>query len=82
MYICKKITMKRTIMFSTAIVSGYDKQVVVDIIPKIEDHFQQRKTYNEYYFRDTIIDLDLETLDLLSNEYKITLSYEDLIIYT
>jgi hypothetical protein len=74
--------MKRTIMFSTAIVSGYDKEVVVGILPEIEDHFTQRKSYNEYYFRDTIIDLDLETLDLLSSEYKLTLSYDGLIIYT
>jgi hypothetical protein len=68
-------------MFSTAIVSGYDKEAVVDILPELEEHFTQRKTYNEYYFRDTMIDLDLETLDLLSSEYKLTLSFDDLIIY-
>jgi hypothetical protein len=68
-------------MFSTAIVSGYDKEVVVGILPDIEEHFTQRKSYNEYYFRDTMIDLDLETLDLLSSEYKLTLSYDGLIIY-
>jgi hypothetical protein len=73
--------MRRTIMFSTAIVSGYDKEAVVDILPELEEHFTQRKTYNEYYFRDTMIDLDLETLDLLSSEYKLTLSFDDLIIY-
>jgi hypothetical protein len=73
--------MKRTVMFSTAIVSGYDKEVVVDILPEIEEHFTQRKSYNEYYFRDTMIDLDLETLDLLSSEYKLTLSFDGLIIY-
>jgi len=73
--------MTRTIIFNTGIISGYDKELISSILPDLEHSFKQRKTYHEYYFNQKVIDLDLDTLEVLSSEYRITLNLNDLIIH-
>ncbi len=72
--------MNRTILFNTGIISGLDKETIIEIIPELVNCFTQRKQYSEYYFEQKNVELTLEQLDKLSNEYKIILCYETLII--
>ena len=72
--------MKRNIRFRDGIISGIDKVGIVEILPQLKDSFTQRKTYFEYYFEDTVVELTLEQLDTLSTEFRITMDYEDITI--
>jgi hypothetical protein len=72
--------MKRNIRFRDGIICGIDKVGIIEILPQLKDSFTQRKTYFEYYFEDTEVELTLEQLDTLSTEFRITMDYEDITI--
>jgi hypothetical protein len=72
--------MKRNIRFREAIIGGIDKVGIVEILPQLKDSFTQRKTYFEYYFEDTEVDLTLEQLDTLSTEFRIIMDFEGITI--
>lgn len=72
--------MKRNIRFRDGIIGGVDKVGIVEILPQLKDSFTQRKTYFEYYFEDTVVELTLEQLDTLSTEFRIIMDYEDITI--
>jgi hypothetical protein len=72
--------MKRNIRFKDGIIGGFEKEIIVDILPQLKDSFTQRKTYFEYYFEDTEVELTLEQLDKLSEEFRIVMDYEDVTI--
>lgn len=71
--------MKRKIRFNQGIIGGVEKDTVVDILPQLEPHFRQRKTYYEYYFDDGVeVELSLEDIDKLSSEFAIKLNWDGL----
>jgi len=72
--------MKRNIRFSDGVIGGFEKEIIVDILPQLEDSFTQRKTYFEYYFKDTEVEITLEQLDKLSDEFRIKIDFEDITI--
>ena len=72
--------MKRRIEFNQGIIGGEEVDILIDILPQLEKSFTQRKTYYEYYFTPTEVELSLEDIDELSNEFTIILNYEELII--
>lgn len=72
--------MKRIVRFNQGIISEYDKDALVDILPQLESSFRQRKQYFEYYFDNTEVDLSLEDVDRISNNFVVILNYEELII--
>ena len=78
--------MKRHIEFSEGIVSGETMEEVVKIlepIVNIGEYFKQRKTYFEYYFDSRElgeVNFDIETIEKLSNEYRVDINYDTLII--
>jgi hypothetical protein len=72
--------MKRSIRFRDGIIGGFEKEMIVDILPQLKGSFTQRKTYFEYYFEDTEVELTLEQLDKLSGEFRIVMDYEDITI--
>lgn len=72
--------MKRTITISRGIISGYDKDIIVNILPELLNSFRQRKKFYEYYFDPIEIEITLEELDKLSSEFIIKLYYDELII--
>jgi hypothetical protein len=72
--------MKRNIRFRDGIICGDDKVSIVEILPQLKNSFTQRKTYFEYYFEDTVVELTLEQLDTLSTEFRIIMDYEDITI--
>lgn len=72
--------MKRNIRFSDGVIGGVEKEIIVEILPQLEGSFRQRKTYFEYYFDDTEVEITLEQLDKLSDEFRIKIDFEDITI--
>lgn len=72
--------MKRTIRFTDGIIGGEVMEAVVEILPKLEGSFRQRKEFFEYYFDEIEIDITLEQLDELSKEFTIKIDWNDIII--
>lgn len=72
--------MKRTIKFQDSIIGGEDKLSIIEILPQLKDSFRQRKTYFEYYFSEIEIEITLEQLDKLSNEFTIKINFDEIII--
>lgn len=72
--------MKRLIRFNQGIIGGDDKEDLVEILPQLESSFKQRKTYHEYYFTDTEVELSLAEIERISRNFVVLLDYEELII--
>jgi hypothetical protein len=72
--------MKRNIRFSDGVIGGVEKEMIVEILPQLEGSFRQRKTHFEYYFDDTEVEITLEQLDKLSDEFRIKIDFEDITI--
>ena len=61
--------MKRTIEINDGVIAGWDMENIVNIIPQLKDSFRQRKSFNEYYFDETEVDVNMEQLEALSRKY-------------
>ena len=72
--------MKRRLEFNQGIIGGEDADTLLSILPQLEKSFAQRKTYYEYYFTPTAVELSLEDIKKLSNEFTIVLNWDELII--
>jgi len=72
--------MKRIIQFKDGIIGGDIVTDVLAILPQLEGSFTQRKTYFEYYFKETEVELTLEQLDKLSNEFRIKIDFDTITI--
>lgn len=72
--------MKRIIRFNQGVIGSFDKGRLVRILPQLESSFRQRKQYYEYIFDDIEVELSLEDIDRISNEFRIVLDWEDLTI--
>jgi len=72
--------MKRKIRFNQGIIAGEECFALLEILPQLKNSFTQRKTYFEYYFKETEVELSLEDIDKIFSEFSIILNYEELII--
>lgn len=72
--------MKRKIRLSSGIIGGTDMLSLVEILPQLKESFRQRKEFFEYYFDETEVTLSLEDIDKVSNNFEITIGYDELII--
>ena len=72
--------MKRRITLSQGIIGLYVVLILVAILPVFSECFTQRQQYPEFYFTETWVELSLETLDRLSQEFGIVLQYDTLTI--
>jgi hypothetical protein len=68
--------MKRTIKINDIVVAGWDMENIVNMIPQLKDSFHQRKHFNEYYFTETEVDVNMEQLEILSQEYGVKIGSE------
>jgi len=68
--------MKRTIEINDSVVAGWEMENIVNIIPQLKDSFRQRKHFNEYYFTETEVDINMEQLEALSQEYSVKIGSE------
>jgi hypothetical protein len=59
------------------IVDGDTKRDLVDIFPELaECSFGQRKSYDEYYYRESIVELTMDKIERLSKDYVITIGFD------
>jgi hypothetical protein len=68
--------MKR-ILELDGIVNGDTKRNLVELFPELKEHsFGQRKSYDEYYYRDSIIELTMDKIEKLSKDYVVIIDFE------
>lgn len=70
--------MKKIIKFNHGIIEGYCKELIIKILPELENSFKQRKQYFEYYFTEVELELTLENINQLSQEFNIQISFDTL----
>lgn len=68
--------MKRIIRFNEGIIDGDDMRDICKILPELSSMFKTRKNYDEYYFTEVEIEITLEKINRLSDEYYIQMNYE------
>jgi hypothetical protein len=71
--------MKR-ILELDGIVDGDTKRDLVNIFPELKNSFTKRKSYDEYYYLESIVELTMDKIERLSKDYVITIGIEYVII--
>lgn len=59
--------MERTLRFNDGIIEGEVVRELQEIFPELVDSFRQRKSYDEYYYDETNIRIDLHNIEELNN---------------
>jgi hypothetical protein len=72
--------MVKLIVIKQGIVGGDTKELIEDILPQLVGSFDQRKEFFEYWFNEKEIELSLEDINNLSQEFVIELNWKELII--
>ena len=72
--------MIRNLNFKDGLVVGEVKDIFISIFPKLKGSFIQRKQYDEYLFNETEIELDIDKLSLISNQFTYIINKFDIII--
>lgn len=58
--------MKRILELESGITMGDVVRDILTVFPEIQNEFTQRKTYDEYYFNETEVDLTIEKIEKLN----------------
>jgi hypothetical protein len=72
--------MKKNIKFDQGVIEGTEVRMVLEIFSELENSFTQRKTFDEFFFTSTSIEVSMEKLEKLSNKFHLQMNFEDLII--
>lgn len=72
--------MQRYIRFRDSLVDRETKDFFIAILPNLENQFRQRKQYDEYWFYETHIDLDINILELINLKFTVTINEFEIII--
>jgi hypothetical protein len=70
--------MKKLIVIKEGVIGGDTKELIEEILPQLAGSFRQRKEFFEYYFDEKEIELSLEDIDYLSQEFTIKIDWEEL----
>jgi hypothetical protein len=70
--------MKKLIVIKEGVIGGVEKELIEKILPQLVGSFRQRKEFFEYYFDEKEIELSLEDIDNLSQEFVIKINWEEL----
>lgn len=70
--------MKVEIRFNQGVIAGYEVRDLLEIFPELENNFERRKQYDEYYFEKSEVELDIDKLEQLSNKFRFEISGDDL----
>ncbi len=74
-------TMKQILILRDGITAGDQVRTILEIFPYIKESFRQRKTYDEYYFDGSTVELTIETIQsLIQAGFKVTLNHDEVII--
>lgn len=58
------------VRFNQGIITGDDVRNLLKVFPELETNFKQRKKYDEYYFDEKVVELNIENLKKLSELFK------------
>lgn len=58
------------VRFNQGIITGDDVRDLLKVFPELETKFKQRKHYDEYYFDEKVVELNIENLKKLSGLFK------------
>jgi len=58
--------MKRILILEQGIIEGHIVRDILEIFPEIENKFRQRKTYDEYYFDNAIVEITIDKIERLN----------------
>lgn len=56
------------------IIIGELMRDIIEIFPETKNSFRQRKTYDEYYYDETVVEVDLERIERVNDYHLITFS--------
>ena len=70
--------MKKVIVIKSGVVGGVEKELIESILPQLVGSFEQRKEFFEYYFNEKEVELSLEDIDNISQEFIIKLNWNEL----
>jgi hypothetical protein len=70
--------MVRILNFKDGIISGNEMRSVLEIFPQLESRFRQRKQYDEYYFDPIEVEVSIEQMHLLSEEFLVAVNWESI----
>jgi len=71
--------MKRNLVLN-GIVEGNVMRDLQGVFPEIENSFLQRKTYDEYYYSETKVEMTIDKLSILTEEmnFRVAIYYDDI----
>ena len=71
--------MKRNLVLN-GIVEGNVLRDLQGVFPEIENSFLQRKTYDEYYYSETKVEMTIDKLSILTEEmnFRVAIYYDDI----
>lgn len=61
--------MKRTLRFNQGIIDGIYVDFVTTLYPHLATNFTQRKCYDEYTYSEGVVELTIDDLDKLTDEF-------------
>lgn len=70
--------MVRKLEHKEGIISGVDVRDILKVFPQIENKFRQRKTYDEYYFDDVVVNVNIKQLTQLSELFSVNINWESI----
>jgi hypothetical protein len=71
--------MKKVITFKDGIIEGDVVRELQGIFPELRESFSQRKSYDEYYYNQTLVDIDIKDIeDLIDCYYRVEINNEHL----
>lgn len=73
--------MFRTLRIKDGIIGGDKVRRILEVFPEIETKFTQRKTYDEYYYNETKVELSIQKIDDLNQlNFSVIIDFEDVIV--
>jgi hypothetical protein len=73
--------MIRVLEFKKGIIEGELVREVQEVFPETKDSFEQRKTYDEYYYKQTKVYVDIERVEQLNKQWNVAvISSNEIII--
>lgn len=63
------------------IICGDTVRDILEVFPEIENRFRQRKTYDEYYFDGTTVELSVDIIASLNQlGFKVSINWEEVVL--
>jgi len=72
--------MIRKLGFKDGIVSGYNMRDLLKVFPALENKFEQRHNFDEYYFSEVEVEINIKQLDQLSNLFAIKIDWSSIVL--